>query len=69
MNDTASARCDRPVADHGLISYRACGRYGWIMIGAWDDAGAMREALRSTDAPTDLQVWDGSAYVPCDTKI
>ena len=28
---------DKPLADHGLTSYRYRGRYGWIMIGARDD--------------------------------
>jgi hypothetical protein len=55
---------ERPCADPGLTSYRARGRYGWVMIGARDDADAMREARRSTDAPFDLQVWNGSEYVP-----
>lgn len=55
---------DRPCAAPGLTSYRAKGRYGWIMIGAKDDADALREARRSTDTPTDLQVWDGVNYVP-----
>ena len=53
---------DRPCAAEGLTSYRARGRYGWIMIGAADDADAWREALRSTDTPTDLQRWDGTEY-------
>lgn len=57
---------ERPCAAPGLISYRARGNYGWIMIGAADDADAMREAMRSTHAPTNLQRWDGTAYVPCD---
>ena len=39
---------DRPCAAPGLWSYRYRGRYGWIMIGARDDADAMREARRST---------------------
>lgn len=39
---------DRPCAAAGLTSYRYRGRYGWIMIGAKDDADAMREASRST---------------------
>jgi hypothetical protein len=57
---------DRPCAAPGLISYRARSRYGWIMIGALNDADAMNEARRSTPAPTDLQVWDGAScrYVP-----
>lgn len=55
---------ERPCAAQGLISYRARSRFGWIMIGARDDADAWREARRSTDCPTDLQVWDGTRYVP-----
>ena len=54
---------DKPCAAHELISYRARGRYGYIMIGARDDADALREAHRSTDQPTDLRVWDGAEYV------
>jgi hypothetical protein len=58
------AWCNQPCAAPGLISYRARGRYGWIMIGAKDNTDAMREARRSTDNPTDLQVWEGDKYVP-----
>jgi len=56
---------DRPMAAHGLTSYRLRGRYGWIMIGARDHADAMREAARSTQEPKpeNLQVWDGLQYV------
>lgn len=57
---------DKPLADHGLISYRYRGRYGWIMIGAKDDTDAMREASRSTDYPVTLdklEIWNGSEYV------
>jgi hypothetical protein len=61
---SAGAMDDRPCAAAGLTSYRARGRYGWIMIGAKDAADAMREALRSTDTPGELQVWDGARYVP-----
>lgn len=56
---------DKPVAAHGLTSYRYKGRYGWIMIGAKDDNDALREAQRSTsDKVTmeNLQVWKGSQY-------
>ena len=35
---------DRPLAAKGLVSYRYRGRYGWIMIGAKDNADALREA-------------------------
>lgn len=55
---------NRPCAAYGLISYRAKGNFGFIMIGAKDDADAKREALRSTDKPHDLEVWDGEKYVP-----
>ena len=56
---------DRPCAMPGLTSYRARGRYGWIMIGARNDADAMREALRSTDRVERLDVWcsESGAYV------
>lgn len=56
---------DKPVAAHGLTSYRYKGRYGWIMIGAKDDNDALNEAQRSTsDKVTmeNLQVWKGSQY-------
>lgn len=58
---------DRTLADKGLISYRAKGNFCWIMIGAKDDNGALREAQRSTDKPitlADLQIWDGEKYRP-----
>lgn len=60
---------DRPLAAAGLTSYRACGRYGWIMIGAKDHADAWREARRSTPDPADLQVWDGGRYAPVTEQI
>jgi len=58
---------NRPCAIAGLTSYRYKGRYGWIMIGAGDHAEALREAARSTDnvSPENLQVWNGSEYIPC----
>jgi hypothetical protein len=40
---------DKPLAAPGLRSYRCKGRFGWIMIGATDDADALREARRSSD--------------------
>jgi hypothetical protein len=54
---------DRPLAAKGLISYRAKGRYGYIMIGAKDDSDAWNEAKRSTDSPTELEVWNGERYI------
>ena len=58
---------DKPLAARGLTSYRYKGRYGWIMIGARDDADALREAARSSSDAIDcvnLQVWNGTEYVP-----
>ena len=57
---------DKPCAAHGLTSYRYKGRYGWIMIGARDDADALREAARSSSDAinrANLQVWNGTEYV------
>lgn len=58
--------CDKPLAAPGLISYRYKGRYGWIMIGAHDNADALNEASRSTDDPINiehLQIWNGQKYI------
>jgi hypothetical protein len=60
---------DRPCADDGLVSYRARGPYDWIMIGAKNDAEAWREARRSTAEPHDLQVWNGSQYIPVTSQF
>lgn len=56
----------RPLAAHGLISYRCRNRYGWTMIGATDHDDAFREALRSCEFSkrADLQIWNGERYVP-----
>lgn len=57
---------DRPCAAPPLDSYRYRGPYGWIMVGAFNNADALREVARSTDAPIDpqlLQKWDGAKYV------
>lgn len=59
--------CDRPLAAAGLISYRCKSAYGWIMIGATDDADALKQAQRSSSRPVlieYLEVWDGTEYVP-----
>lgn len=61
---------DKPLADHGLTSYRYRGRYGWIMIGAKDDTDALNEARRSTDdavTADKLEIWNGTNYVPVRT--
>lgn len=55
----------RPLAARGLTSYRLRGPYGYIMIGARDPEGAMREAARSTRNPDReaLEVWRGGRYI------
>ena len=60
-----TAYWDKPCAMRGLVSYRYAGRYGWIMIGAVDDADALSEAGRSHSDPIDpakLQRWNGEQY-------
>jgi hypothetical protein len=59
---------DRPLGTLPLKSYRYRGSYGWIMIGAVDNADALREAERSLSSgaealPERLEVWDGKRYV------
>jgi hypothetical protein len=57
---------DKPLAVNGLVSYRYQGRFGWIMVGAKDDADALRQAQRSTRDPVvieRLQVWEVDKYV------
>ena len=50
-----------PLAAKGLISYRYRGHFWWIMIGAHDTEGALREVARSTDAKIEranLQIYN-----------
>ena len=56
---------DRPLAAPGLISYRCKNRFGWTMIGARDDADALKQARRtwSGSRVEDLERWDGKQYV------
>lgn len=60
---------ERPCAAPGLVSYRYWnGAYGWVMIGARDDADALREAARSITGSAhmfNLWVWseDKDEYV------
>ena len=60
------------MAATGLHSYRYRGTYGWIMIGAKDDANALSEAQRSLcngiAIAANLQTWDGEQYVPVTLK-
>lgn len=59
---------NRPLAMGGLTSYRYRCQFGWIMIGATDDADALSEAERSTTRkidPANLQKWTGKEYAPC----
>ena len=56
---------DKPCAISSLISYRYKGRYGWIMIGAKDNADALKEAQRSTSdkvTAENLQIWNQTQY-------
>lgn len=58
---------EKPLSASPLLSYRCKDVFGWIMIGAKDDADAFNEALRSNPKSKieHLQKWDGQAYVPC----
>lgn len=58
-----------PCAMPGLTSYRYRGQFGYVMIGASNDAEAMREAQRSIERIPDirnLNVWSETrrTYVP-----
>lgn len=57
---------DKPLAAPGFTSYRCASPYGWVMIGAVNEHDAIKQAARSTAKPRveDLQVWDGTTYVP-----
>jgi len=59
---------NRPLAASGLTSYRYVGRYGYVMIGARDDADALREAARSTNdvVREKLEIWNGTKYIAID---
>lgn len=56
---------DKPLAVNGLTSYRYRAQYGYIMIGATDEADALREAQRSCSEvvrESRLEVWNGLHY-------
>jgi len=61
---------ERPLAAPGLISYRYFnGVWGWVMIGATDNADALRQAARSIDGePSWSNLWrwndDAGEYRP-----
>lgn len=58
---------NKPLAAPGLLSFRLKALYGWIMIGAKDEAEALKEARRSAaEARIErLEKWNGHTYVPC----
>lgn len=58
---------DRPYASNGFTSYRCKTVYGWVMIAATSHDDAMVQAKRSSNfcKRKDLEVWDGTRYVPC----
>lgn len=60
----ADSLCNKPLAAEGLVSYRYPSHYsGYCMIGATDDADALKEAQRSSSTYCDpelLEVWDES---------
>ena len=63
---------ERPCASPGLLSYRYRGRYGWIMIGARDDADALNEATRSQGPAaglSGLQKGNGVRYESIPTPV
>lgn len=56
---------NKPMAIKGLTSYRYKGRYGFIMIGAIDNADGLKQAQRSTSDKVsidNLEVWNGLQY-------
>lgn len=64
---------NRPLAALGLDSYRYSSKLGFVMIGAKDDADALREAQRSLTSEAavaeKLERWDGEKYVPIQSEI
>lgn len=69
-----TATHDKPLAAAGLISYRYRGRYGFVMIGAHDDADALKQANRSLSTPDAtidrLEIYSAAdlRYVPVQPK-
>jgi len=65
-SDSPNVTC-MPLAAPGLWSYRYKGIFGWIMIGAKDDADALKEARRSMSTSSvqieNLEKWNGASYV------
>lgn len=59
---------NKACAAYPLLSYRYSGPYGFIMIGATDDADALNEAKRSLEnlnglSLQNLQKWNGKEYI------
>jgi hypothetical protein len=54
------------MAAAGFVSYRYKGPFGFVMIGATDDADALYQASRSLSSGlpdrANLQVWKGDRY-------
>lgn len=67
MSNQMTDITSKPLAAPGFISYRCKQPFGWVMIGARNDEDAMKQAKQSTPNAKieDLQVWNGTAYVPC----
>lgn len=57
--------CDKPRADPGQTAFRVMTRFGWLKIGAKSQSDAMRQALRLTENPDKMEVWNGREFVPC----
>lgn len=58
---------EAPCALSGFTSYRYRGPYGWVTIGAMDDADALRQAARSVFGEVErvrLEVWTPGGYQP-----
>lgn len=66
---------EQPLAVFPFRSFRYRGPFGWIMIGARDEADALRQAERSLDAKhlpaveANLEEWfDLGGYVPVSNR-
>jgi hypothetical protein len=68
VNAAVKEACNRPMAARGLTSYRYKTGFSYIMIGAENEAQALKEAARSLScgvaSPAHLEIWNGEKYVP-----